>query len=428
MDITASSTRHRRRGGKTAWLVICLVTVFGYAIPGGATDHVRTVALGESNSDAQRAEVLEYLEADDTDRMVTVSVDETLQTMDGIFELSGIESAYSSTALTCGAAGSGIDVMTRNIEVIPPELYALALLTAGMTDVKLAVAAPDDAPALGMTALTGVFKTWDMAPCSSFGGNPERRKLALEELALIAEIGRESEGVRQVTLVMLEAQREIVGEQVTTDEIDAIVSERAMANSLDLDGGDRQEIVAFLDRLSRADIDWDGFSQGWSRQTAEDGSGVVLTADKQPEAAGDNGQAPALGRTLPSGVGGRTGPIEVSPSPTAQIDPAATATPDASSLNLPAVSTPVAIPVAGDDSTTGIMGTVSEQGQDALRRWWPLALAGAMLLLVAIGARRHPSERPTTWFVSRSRVLWVGRTMRRPPIVPSRTRVRRVTR
>ncbi|HEV2066134.1 MAG TPA: DUF1002 domain-containing protein, partial [Thermomicrobiales bacterium] len=413
----------------TAWLVICLVTVFGNAIPGGATDHVRTVALGESNSDAQRTEVLEYLGADNTDQVVTVSVNETLQTMDGIFELSGIESAYSSTALTCGAAGSGIDVMTRNIEVIPPELYALALLTAGMTDVKLAVAAPDDAPALGMTALTGVFKTWDMAPCSSFGGNPERRKLALEELALIAEIGRESEGVRQVTLVMLEAQREIVGEQVTTDEIDAIVSERARANSLDLDGGDRQEIVAFLDRLSRADIDWDGFSQGWSRQTAEDGSGVVLTADEQPEAAGDDGQAPALGRTLPSGVGGRTGPIEVSPSPTVPVDPAATATPDASSLNLPAVSTPVAtpdasslnlpavaIPVAGDDSTTGIMGTVSEQGQDALRRWWPLALAGAVLLLVAIGARRHPSERPTTWFVSRSRVLWVGRTMRRPPI------------
>jgi hypothetical protein len=80
--------------------------------------------------------VLRFLDATESDQVVTVTVDETLQAMDGVFDLAGIDTAYSSTALTRDPVGTGITVSTRNIEVIPPELYALTLLTAGMGDVQ----------------------------------------------------------------------------------------------------------------------------------------------------------------------------------------------------------------------------------------------------------------------------------------------------
>lgn len=425
MNVTRS--RSRQHGGRHRRLLPVLATlaivIAAHSAPVAATDGVRTIALGESNTETQRAEVLDYLGAADTDQVVTVSVADTLQTMGDVFDLSGVDTAYSSTALRCDAEGSGIDVMTRNIEVIPPELYALALLTAGMSDVQLGVAAPSDAPALGMTALTGVFKTWDMAECSDSGNDPVRRQLALEELALISEIGQEPEAVRQTTLVVLEAQREVLGGDVTTDELDGIVASRSEAAGLDLSDADQAAIVDFLDRLSRADIDWGLFTEGWSTEYAEDGSGVALKANQET-------LAPVRGRVTPveaepsdadvrDGVGGRTGPIEVSRAPAGSVTPEATAP---SLLDLTAVSTPL----AGDDSSTGIIGTVSERGRDGLARWWPLAVGLGALLLLGFGARRHPSEKATTWFVSRGRMFWLGRTVRRPAIVQATGRTRRV--
>ncbi len=58
------------------------------------------------------------------------------------------------------------------------------------------------------------------------------------------------------------------------------------------------------------------------------------------------------------------------------------------------------------------MGMVTEHGRDGLLRWWPLAVVVVVLLLLGIGARRQPSEAPTTCYVSRSRIFWLGRTLR----------------
>jgi uncharacterized protein YpuA (DUF1002 family) len=409
----------RRKGGRQDRLLIVFATlaILLSTLPGSAaattTEQARTVAIGESNNQMQRDEILDFLGATDTDQVVTVTVDETVQSMGGVFDVSGIDTAYSSTALSCRPEGSGIEVTTRNIEVIPPELYALALLTAGMSDVELAVAAPNDAPALGMTAMTGVFKTWGMTPCSGAGGDPVRRQLALEELALIAEIGQEPGAVRQTTLVVFEAQREVIGEQVTTDQLDAIVASRAEAADLDLGDEDQAAIVDFLDRLSGAEIDWGAFTNGWATRYSQDGAGVVVTANADKEAA-------PVGRAVPAGVGGATGPIEVAPAVNAPASAEAAEANDPMATNLADLPTPT----AGDDATTTFLGTVTERGRDGLRRWWPLAVLVAAVLLLGIGARRQPSETPTTWYVSRSRVFWLGRTVRRPAIVQSPRRRR----
>lgn len=401
--MNSSSSSLRRRGGRRTIQItlVVLLAIIGSAspLPGLAIDGTRTVSIGESNTEAQRAEVLELLDAAETDQVVTVTVADTLETMAGVFDLSGVDTAYSSTALTCQAPGSGIDVMTRNIEVIPPELYALALLTAGMSDVQLAVAAPTDAPALGMTALTGVFRTWDMASCSGSGGDPARRQLALEELALIAEIGQEPEAVRQTTLVVLAAQQKLIEGPVTTgslDDLDAIVASEADAVGLDLGDADRTAIVDFLDRLSRADIAWGEFSAGWSTRYAADGSGVVIAANRDLV-------APAPERDAPAGVGGVTGTIAAAPArdtpATPDVTPSPTATPRS-----PLIVPPVSTPAIDDDVPPPVLGTTSERDDNGLLRWWPVAVIGGAIAVLGFLVSRLFGASPMVWLVARRRI------------------------
>ncbi len=411
MHVIQSSARHQ--WGHLIVLLAIIVSLLPDAV--AATDQAPIVSLGESNTQLQRHEVLDILGASSSERVVTVTVDETVQSMEGVFDVSRIKTAYSSTALACPPTeGADIAVRTRNIELIPPELYALALLTAGMNDVQLAVAAPNDAPALGMTAMTGVFKTWDLASCSGSDSDPLRRQLALEQLALIAEIGQEPGAVRRTTLVVLEAQQEITGTQVTTAQLDVIVASRSKAAGVDLRDEDQAAIVAFLADLSGAGFDWGEFTDGWSMQYADDGSSVVLKAhDKALMGSGSD-------QTIPARIGGVTGPIAVAASPIASASPTVV-----DSVLTTATSAPT--PTVGHDSTTTFMSMVTEHGRDGrdrVLRWWPQAVVLGALLLLGIGARRQPSETPTTWYDSWTRNFWLGRTLRRPPIVQSPRRRR----
>ena len=109
-----------RSVGALAALCLLLSTVM--VSPALAADAGRTITLGESNTPAQRDELLTYFEAGDDDRISDVTLADTQRAMEGIIDVSDITSAYSSTALTCRSAGNGLEVETRNIEVVPPAL------------------------------------------------------------------------------------------------------------------------------------------------------------------------------------------------------------------------------------------------------------------------------------------------------------------
>src|SRR4051794_10954381 len=181
----ATRTCFPSRGQRVIALVMLALLVAGaLARQGFAADSAKTITLGESLSESERAELLDYFGAKDTDNIEIVTVDDTKKAMAGVVTDFSISLAVSSTSLTCRDLGQGLTVKTHNINAITPSMYAIALVTAGIGDAELLVAAPDDGPAGGMTALTGVFKTWDIAPCDSGSTTKKRQQLALEELTL----------------------------------------------------------------------------------------------------------------------------------------------------------------------------------------------------------------------------------------------------
>lgn len=357
-------------GGAVVLLSVLLLA----ATPGSAlaADPGRTITLGESNTAAQREELLAYFQAGEDDRVLDVTLADTQRAMDGIYDVSDISSAYSSTALTCRSAGTGVEVETRNIEVVPPALYAMALATAGIDDATLVVAAPDDAPAEGMTALTGVFQTWDLAPCGGATLDRERQELALEELALAVQIGRElgaDGGVQEATDLLLATQQAVIVDQPRDREaVDEVVAAQERATGVTVPAAQRDDLVELMTRLAGQRIDWGSFGNGWSLEQGDDDSRVTLTA---------------------LAVGG----------PTGSVDPTPTITPTAA-----ATVTPTAGTVSGPVDGTG--GTTSSG------RRWPLGLAGALgslaLLALLVGGllmvlRRRRRRSPMITFTPRSR-------------------------
>lgn len=253
-----------------------------------AADGGKTIMLGESLSDAEREELLDYFDAGSEDRVEIVTVADTQSGMQDIID-NVPNSAYSSTSLTCRDLGDGLEVKTSSITLITPSLYAMALVTAGIGDAELLVAAPKAAAAQGMTALAGVFKTWDISPCDSGSTTKSRQRLALEELALTVAIGQSlltedgqqrADGVTVAGNLVLFTQQTVVIEGLeSAGEIEEAVREQELKNAVTLTDDQRTLVVDFMIKLAGEDIDWSTFSAGWTIEPTDDGTGISMKGD-----------------------------------------------------------------------------------------------------------------------------------------------------
>ncbi|HEV2106667.1 MAG TPA: DUF1002 domain-containing protein [Thermomicrobiales bacterium] len=274
--------RHVRRVLVIITVAVLAVTVMSPGAGALQEDPDRVITIGESNSPEQREQLLEIFDADENDRVITITVAQTADAMEGIFDLSGIETAYSSTALTCRDLGEGLQVTTRNIQQITPGLYAMALVTAGIGDADLTVAAPDGLGAVrGQTALAGVFETWDIAPCESGNTSAARQRLALEQLTLTSEIGDlVFGGVPAATELVLEMQRQIVINNITDRAaIEGILEEQEAALGVTVPDPQRGELLDLMTRLAKADIDWSTFASGWTIETNAENTRITMRGE-----------------------------------------------------------------------------------------------------------------------------------------------------
>lgn len=108
--------------------------------------------------------------------------------------LSGLvdESVIGSYAISCVYVelleqGAGLNVETYNISWCTPEIYRNALVTAGVTDARIIVAAPFEVS--GTAALTGVYKAYE-----SITGNPLdeiAKAVGTQELTITGELAEQ---------------------------------------------------------------------------------------------------------------------------------------------------------------------------------------------------------------------------------------------
>jgi uncharacterized protein YpuA (DUF1002 family) len=214
------------------------------------------VVYGEALSDKQKQEVRSLLEVKDTSKVKEIVV----TGKDLVTYINGDEHSnmYSSAKITRKDKGEGLvikQVTPENITEVTDEMYANALLTAGIQDAIVEVASP--VKVSGHSALVGIYKAYDAGDGTEL--NKDRTEVANEELNLATDLAKK-EGLDQdkVSELLTEIKKEIAEQNpATKEEIEKIIDEKLKTLEIQLSPEDRQLLVDLFNKMRDLNINFD---------------------------------------------------------------------------------------------------------------------------------------------------------------------------
>ncbi|MFS0644707.1 DUF1002 domain-containing protein [Siminovitchia sp. 179-K 8D1 HS] len=257
-----------KRIGKAVILgLICSVLVFsGQKIAGAQTDDVINeklgvpiVVYGETLTKEQKDEVRKLLKVTNPENVDEITV--TAQDLARLIDGNPNSRMFSSAKITLKEKGNGlvVSIVTpENITEVTSEMYANALLTAGVENANVDVASP--VKVTGHSALVGIYKAYE-----SKGEvlDKERMEVANEELSLATELA-EKEGMddEKVTELLTEIKKMIAEQNpATREDVEQIVEEQLNKMNIELSEKDRQLLIDLFDKMRSLEIDFGGVKQ-----------------------------------------------------------------------------------------------------------------------------------------------------------------------
>lgn len=223
---------------------------------------VPIVVYGANLSEAEKESVKKSLKVNEEPEVeeITVSGQDLAKY---IKDSNSSSRMYSSAKITRKNAGEGlvIEIVTpSNITQVTSEMYANAMLTAGIEDATVQVAAPK--AVTGHSALVGIYKAYEVTTGEKL--DTERTDVANDELSVATTL-TQSAGVddAKVAELLTEIKKEIAeSKPATKEEVEKIVQEQLNKLDINLSEKDRQLLVDLMNKISKLDID---FSK-WSKQ------------------------------------------------------------------------------------------------------------------------------------------------------------------
>ncbi len=220
------------------------------------------VVFGGSLSDSEKASVKNSLgiSNDTTVKEITINGADIAKYIEN-----GNSSArlYSSAKITPKDKGAGlvINIVTpENITEVTADMYSNAMLTAGIEDATVEVAAPKKVT--GHSALAGIYKAYEVTTGKTLDKN--RTDVANQELSVATDIAQNS-GVdnEKVGQLLTEIKKQIAEQKpATKEDVQKIVDEQLKKLEINLSDKDRQLLIDLMNKISKLDID---FSK-WSTQ------------------------------------------------------------------------------------------------------------------------------------------------------------------
>ena len=165
--------------------------------------------------------------------------------------------SLSSARVTLLDAGSGISVTTHNINWVTPAMYSSALITAGVQDAKIVVAAPVEVS--GTAALAGILKAYESASAEEI--SDLARSVAGSEMVITGEL---SEIIGSEEAVELLAMVKQAIADYNLDDYDTLrpyVEQGAYQLGVQLDEEQIDQITKLGVRIAKLDLDPQQLSQ-----------------------------------------------------------------------------------------------------------------------------------------------------------------------
>lgn len=180
---------------------------------------------------------------------LTVTNDDERQYLDGLVD----ESIIGTKSISCVyievlGEGDGLDVSVSNINWCTEDMYANALVTAGISDAKLIVTSPVEGIS-GTAALTGVYKAYEDITGEKLD---EIAKLAgTQELVITADLADQIGSYDAVTIV--NELKKVLGETVnmTDEEVRTEIKNIAAENDISVSDGQVDQLVSLCRSLEK---------------------------------------------------------------------------------------------------------------------------------------------------------------------------------
>ncbi len=229
---------------------------------------VPIVVYGANLSDAEKESVKISLGVAKEAEVEEISVDGS-DLVKYIKNGNGKARMYSSAKITRQEEGKGlvITIVTPdNITEVTSEIYATAMLTAGIEDAVVEVAAPKKVT--GHSALVGIYKAYEVTGEKL---DTKRTDVANDELNLATKFAKES-GVEseKVAELLTEIKKQISEKNpATKEEVEKIVTEQMTNLNINLSDADRQLLIDLMDRIRNLDIDFNKLSEQLSDMTSK---------------------------------------------------------------------------------------------------------------------------------------------------------------
>lgn len=219
------------------------------------------LALGADLSAEQRASVLTQMGLTEADlpsfTLITITNEMEHQYLGAYMDASVIGSKSLSSVLITPKESGGVVVTTKNINYCTTGMYRNALLTAGVSDAEILVAAPS--PMSGTAALIGAIKGYE----AMTGVAVEEVTLdtAMDELITTGEIaediatqtGGDSEQIEE--LIAFVKANVAAGELKTEEDVLAVIAEGEQKFEVTLTQEQKQQIVDIMMKINELGLD-----------------------------------------------------------------------------------------------------------------------------------------------------------------------------
>ncbi len=225
---------------------IFIFTSFAYA------DSDRVVTLAKDIDASQRSQMLEIFNVDEKDvEIIEINNQEERKYLEGVATEAQIgNKTLSSAYVELLDEGSGISVETYNISWVTKEMYANALVTAGVKNARVVAAAPF--PVSGTGALTGILKAFEEATGQKI--SEEQKKVANEEVVKVGELGEEI-GQDKASELFKEVKESVIEKDIKDpEEIKKIIIEIAGKLDINLNTDQIQKIGDLMEKITKLEL------------------------------------------------------------------------------------------------------------------------------------------------------------------------------
>ena len=237
-----------------SWMLVLALLV----IPAFQADAAGSavLALGADLSASQRATVLSEMGITEAEaasyETIYITNDMEHQYLDESLGASVVGThSLSSVLLIPQESGSGLSVETHNINFCTIAMYRYALLTAGVQDAKVIVAAPSSIS--GTAALIGAVKAYEAY--SGTAVSEDAFSVATDELVLTGELMDELDAEEISDLIAYLKQQIAENGLDDPDKLSEVVRQASAEMDLNLTDEQVSQIVDLLLKLNKLDID-----------------------------------------------------------------------------------------------------------------------------------------------------------------------------